>query len=503
MLTGCQPEFKDDDKEQDEGIVLTDNDGDGFFSDEDCNDEDPLIHPDAVEICDGLTTTATINSTKGFWLTFMPIPMEMDMVLHRLQPKACSQPSGYVDVSNDCDDTLANTYPGAEEICDGIDNDCNSEIDEGLGSTYYTDSDGDGFGDENQPVEKCSIEDGLAVISGDCDDSTSDINPVAEEVQDEIDNIINDEIDEGVTKFFYLDEDEDGYGNPDEMVGCSLPEGYVDRADDCDDLETLANPNRFELCDEIDNNCRMVLSTKTLPSTPKPILLMKMKMVLEIRIIQPMLVPYQKVCSKQYRLYYNTNAIHPNAEELCNGIDENCNAEIDEGASSDGTVYFADEDEDGFGDPNVTWSGCAVMSGYVENSDDCNDNNEAIYPEAQEFCNEQDDDCDEEIDEAGSVGEETWYADEDNDGFGDDNNTTVACFSLNGFVEISGDCADDNADINPTATETCETEEDDNCNGDNNEPTAIGSLTFYRDADEDGFGNNNDMAFGCAAPMAM
>ena len=426
---GCQPEFKDEDKEQDEGVVLTDNDGDGFFSDEDCNDEDPLIHPDAIEICDGFDNNCNNQFDEDVLIDFYADSDGDGYGSASITTQACSQPSGYVDVSNDCDDTLANTYPGAEEICDGIDNDCNSEIDEGLGSTYYTDSDGDGFGDENQPVEKCSIEDGLAVISGDCDDSTSDINPVAEEVCDEIDNNCNDEIDEGVTKIFYLDEDEDGYGNPDEMVeGCLIPEGYVDRADDCDDLETLANPNRFELCDEIDNNCdgfideNTAINTQTYFADEDEDGFGDPNNTTDACSLPEGFVQNNTDCDD------NTNAIHPNAEELCNGIDENCNAEIDEGAASDGTVFFADEDEDGFGDLNVTWSGCAVKSGYVENSDDCNDNNEAIYPEAQEFCNEQDDDCDEEIDEAGSVGEETWYADEDDDGFGDDNNATVACF---------------------------------------------------------------------------
>ena len=68
--------------------------------------------------------------------------------------------------------------------------------------------------------------------------------------------IENGEIDEGVSKTFYIDEDEDGYGSPDiTMEGCSLPIGYVDNQEDCNDTDTLINPSENEYCDTVDNNC--------------------------------------------------------------------------------------------------------------------------------------------------------------------------------------------------------------------------------------------------------
>ena len=61
---------------------------------------------------------------------------------------ACSPPSGYVANSTDCDDTNAAINPGATEVCDGADNDCDTVVDEGLPlNTYYRDADGDGYGD--------------------------------------------------------------------------------------------------------------------------------------------------------------------------------------------------------------------------------------------------------------------------------------------------------------------------------------------------------------------
>ena len=54
---------------------------------------------------------------------------------------------GYYSCVDDCDDTNVLVNPTAEEICDGIDNDCDQEIDEEVGEVYYTDSDLDGYGD--------------------------------------------------------------------------------------------------------------------------------------------------------------------------------------------------------------------------------------------------------------------------------------------------------------------------------------------------------------------
>ena len=88
----------------------------------------------------------------------------MVMVLcENISTQACSAPNGYTINATDCDDTTADSY-GAEEICDNKDNDCNAEIDDGIGQMFYVDADGDGFGDENNQSEACDLRIGLVLF---------------------------------------------------------------------------------------------------------------------------------------------------------------------------------------------------------------------------------------------------------------------------------------------------------------------------------------------------
>ena len=73
--------------------------------------------------------------------------------------EACAQPAGYLADAGDCDDADPNVHPGAAEICDGIDQNCNGEIDEGEpadGTLYFVDADGDGYGDPATGVLLCA-----------------------------------------------------------------------------------------------------------------------------------------------------------------------------------------------------------------------------------------------------------------------------------------------------------------------------------------------------------
>ncbi|MCP4810262.1 MAG: hypothetical protein GY913_23945 [Proteobacteria bacterium] len=107
------------------------------------------------------------------------------------QESSCTgAPSGYVEDATDCDDLDALVFPGAEETCNGIDDNCDGTADEGLeGTTFYADTDGDGYGDETSTSELCTIADGWVEDATDCDDTTDAISPDAEEVcGDGIDN---------------------------------------------------------------------------------------------------------------------------------------------------------------------------------------------------------------------------------------------------------------------------------------------------------------------------
>ncbi len=101
-----------------------------------------------------------------------------------------------VDVDGDhyfsdeeCNDEDASAHPGATEVCDGVDNDCNGEVDEDVTTAFFMDLDGDGYGDPKNVATSCGDPVAGAVSnSGDCDDTTVDISPLGTEVCDGVDN---------------------------------------------------------------------------------------------------------------------------------------------------------------------------------------------------------------------------------------------------------------------------------------------------------------------------
>ena len=140
---------------------------------------------------------------------------------------ACSGPEGVLKESatpadvdgdgisataGDCDDSDPEVSPGNPELCDGRDNDCDDQVDEGATEAFYRDNDDDGFGQSDDRQERCEAPEGYVAVSGDCDDSRIDVYPGATEVCDGVDQDCDAGIDEELSATWYLDADGDGWG---------------------------------------------------------------------------------------------------------------------------------------------------------------------------------------------------------------------------------------------------------------------------------------------------
>ncbi len=166
-----------------------DQDGDGYPCKADCDDNDPDIHPDAEEICDGVDNNCNDEVDEGLELVKWFLDADGDGYgTEDATMTACSQPDGFVPQAGDCNDTSPEVNPGAEEVCNNTDDDCDGQVDEGVMSPFFLDADSDGFGDPAVPVEACSAPEGYVIDDSDCDDTHAAINPDATEVCDGMDN---------------------------------------------------------------------------------------------------------------------------------------------------------------------------------------------------------------------------------------------------------------------------------------------------------------------------
>ncbi len=170
-------------------------------------------------------------------------------------------------------------------------------------------------------------------------------------------------------------------------------------------------------------------------------------------------------------------AVHPDAEELCNGVDDDCDTFVDEDVT---TAFFQDLDGDDYGNPLVRQDACDLPTDYAAEAGDCNDDDASIHPDADELCNEVDDDCDDLIDEEPVTGGVTAYPDLDEDGHGADGAGVRICTLSEGWSEAAGDCDDDNDAVHPGAEEVCDGIDND-CEG--------GVDAGFLDSDGDGVAN--------------
>jgi hypothetical protein len=356
-----------------------DSDGDGHtIAAGDCDDADASVHPGASETCNGVdddcdgTTDEASAVDAGTWYT----DSDEDGYGDAASPEtACSQPAGTVSDSSDCDDADAAAHPGATEYCDGHDDDCDGTVDESSAadaSTWYADSDGDGYGDAGTTSRACTQPAGTVADSSDCDDGDAAAHPGATEYCDGHDDDCDGTVDEDDAvdaSAWHPDLDGDGYGDSSSSsVACAQPAGAIADGSDCDDRDA---------------------------------------------------------------------AVHPGADEWCNGYDDDCDGTVDESSAVDASTWYADLDGDGYGDPANTSVACSQPPLSSTDNTDCDDSQASVHPGA----------------------EEVWYDGIDQDCDGNDNDRDE-----DGYA-IDQDCDEDDPEVNPGATEIWYDGVDQDCSG--------------------------------------
>lgn len=254
------------DSEEEAGESV-DEDGDGVALPFDCDDTDDSVHPYAVELCDGIDNDCdgkVDDAQDNVWyLDADGDGYGSNDPGDKLENGCTPGVQFLVENKGDCDDQDPDIHPGMPEVCDGVDNDCDSDVDEegAQGAKlWYPDVDDDGFGDANTPVEQvvtaCKPEPDTVDNNNDCNDQAVNVHPGADEFCDKLDNNCDGETDEGITNTVYLDADGDGYGDPFESKSTCLEEDeFVDNQADCDDTDSEVHVGAPELCNGFDDDC--------------------------------------------------------------------------------------------------------------------------------------------------------------------------------------------------------------------------------------------------------
>jgi len=390
-----------------------DHDGDGYEADEgictpdepDCNDLIADVNPGAIELCDTAADDdcdGSLDAEDGPDCTVYFLDFDGDSFGSDDSRCTCTNSFPYSAlVSGDCDVSDGDVYPGAFDFSyDGVDSDCGGEDDYDL--------DGDGF---VPTVFEGFATAGVAgtgtLPGGDCNDENPLINPEADEdcrtpADDDCNGSVNGR-DALACLSFYVDVDGDGYGD-DTEVECwceAVATHPASEGGDCVDNDPDYNPGIIETWyDAEDSDCAgdddfdadgdgyfSALYTEETSAT--------------FRFVDGELVPVDTATDGRLGggdCDDDEPTIFPSAEEVCDGLDNDCNELVDDDIAAPVTL-FEDFDGDGFGDPEVSIEGCGE-EGFVSDGTDCDDGDESVFPGAEEICDEIDQDCDGDLVEA-------------------------------------------------------------------------------------------------------
>ena len=504
----------------DDGPV--DRDADGFLSDVDCDDGDPTVHPDAVESCNGIDDDCDGSVDEGepedgaVWFADADRDGYGDP---DTTVRACQRPEGWTGDDSDCDDALETVHPAAPETCNGIDDDCDGLLDAddpdaAGGTTWFADTDGDGFGDPTVAMVSCDTPEGFVLDDQDCDDSSAAVGPTAVEVcngiDDDCDGLVDDrdsDVVDGTSA--YTDADADGYGDPaTEQTVCALATGQVDNDQDCDDTDPGVSPAATETCNGIDDDCDARVDdddTGVAGTTDFHVDADADGYGGDLTVaacLQPSGTTLTATdCDDA------DPTVSPAATETCSGVDDDCDGltDDDDPSVTGTTTWYLDLDADGVGGADHTTDACAAPAGYAASGSDCNDADADVFPGADEACNGVDDDCDGLTDDDDTVTDPSglvpFYTDADADGHGVAGTATLACSAPSGLVATPDDCDDTDATVSPSAVETCNGVDDD-CDGltDDDDSSVTGTSTWYADLDADGYGDAGAAVSTCTAP---
>ncbi len=429
LLLGC-PTFAPPSDSSDS--FPDDADADGWTVEEgDCDDADRSISPGATEVWyDGEDQNCDDNDDD--------------------------QDGDGTGVERDCDDADPAAFPRAPELCDGIDNDCDGDVDDNpeAGVERYPDTDGDGYASDSATARVvCEETAGYADVLGDCNDRDESVAPDAHEYCNGDDDDCDGEIDEEAvdTVALYADTDGDGHGDAAAWLrACESPEGYVEEGDDCDDTRADVNPSFAERCDLVDNDCNGVVDDDASDAAT---------------VYDDLDGDGHGVAGTGRTACPDSGApdeldcndadatIYTDAPELCDLIDNDCDTEVDESVVN--VDYYTDGDGDGYGDPALfVVTDCVAPAGAVGNGDDCDDADANVSPGEVELCDGADNDCDGTAD-VGARDAADFYLDDDGDGYGVAGDSESLCAGEGAYTAVlTGDCDDANAAAYPSASET-------------------------------------------------